>query len=241
MIPCAVTLWAAEVWQKPFTEWTEKDITKIMTDSPWSRRISVTFSGGGGFAGPPGGGGGGGGKGGGKGGGGGRGGGGGDTGDSGGGGGAGGDAGGGGGGGGAPETNLTIRWRTALVLNEALAKHQFGAEAATSADAKKMIAPETKVYVIWVSGVPANQRPQGDAKNTQIKESTLGTKEKSLTASDIQFSGTGRLLEFYYVFPRDKMFTADDKEVEFATKVGKTTVKARFKLKDMEVDGKLDL
>jgi hypothetical protein len=29
--------------------------------------------------------------------------------------------------------------------------------------------------------------------------------------------------------------------VEFATKIGKTTVKARFKLKDMEVDGKLDL
>lgn len=236
MFPIAITLWAAEVWQKPFTEWSEKDIAKIMTDSPWSHKVDVTFSGGG-FGGPGGGGptpnygatdgggggGGGGGKGGGKGGG-----------------GGGGDVG-GGGPSGPPSTTLMVRWRTALVLNEALAKHQFGAEAATSPDAKKMLQPQTMVYVIWIDGIPGNLRPQGSAKEEVVKATTLGNKEKMLTANDLQFSGQGRNIEFYYVFPRDKMFTPEDKEIEFVTKIGKTAIKAKFKLKDMEVDGKLDL
>jgi len=128
-----------------------------------------------------------------------------------------------------------------LVLNEVLAKTKFGNEAATSPDAKKMLEPDPKYYVIWIAGMPGYARPQGDALATMIKASTLGTKEKSIPAADIQFAGQGRQIDFYFLFPRDKAFTADDKEVEFATKSGKTNIKAHFKLKDMEVDGKLGL
>src|SRR5215469_16773262 len=38
----ALTLCAADVWlAKPYTAWSDKDIRKIMTDSPWSKSVSV--------------------------------------------------------------------------------------------------------------------------------------------------------------------------------------------------------
>lgn len=37
-------LWAADVWvAKPYTAWDDKDVLKIMSDSPWARKVSVTF------------------------------------------------------------------------------------------------------------------------------------------------------------------------------------------------------
>src|SRR5580692_7420975 len=115
MFLAGLALWAADIWVKPYTEWTDKDVQKIMSDSPWAKKVTVTFEagrggGGGGTApgksrpgGPEGGaqsldpG---------------------DGGGGGGGGGRGGRGGGGGGGGGAPagggggDTDLTIRWLT---------------------------------------------------------------------------------------------------------------------------------
>lgn len=168
MFPAALALWAAEVWQsKPYTDWTDKDIQKIMSDSPWAKKVSVALSMGGGPGGPvpPS-----------------------TTGSTGGRGGGrsgpqgtaasgGGDPGIGGDiqpGVGVPETVLFIRWRTALVVNEALAKSKYGADAGTSPDAKKMLEPEPKYYVIWVNGLPANLRPRdAEAKQEMLKDSVL--------------------------------------------------------------------
>ena len=39
----AVTLSAAAVWEeKPFTQWSAKDVEKILTDSPWAGKASLT-------------------------------------------------------------------------------------------------------------------------------------------------------------------------------------------------------
>ncbi len=48
--------------------------------------------------------------------------------------------------GGTASLTLTVSWRTALAVREAVAKEKFGAEAATSADAKKMVEEEQKYY-----------------------------------------------------------------------------------------------
>lgn len=128
-------------------------------------------------------------------------------------------------------------------MNEALAKSKYKEEAGTSPDAKKMLEPEPKYYVIWVSGLPANLRPKDDAaKQEMMKLSTLSPKDKNATAAvDVQFAGQGRSTDFFFLFPKTMALTTDDKEVDFATKFGKTAVKAKFKLKDMEINGKLDL
>jgi hypothetical protein len=39
----AVTVSAADVWvEKPFTQWSEKDVEKVTTDSPWAGEASMT-------------------------------------------------------------------------------------------------------------------------------------------------------------------------------------------------------
>jgi hypothetical protein len=252
----AIALWAADFWVKPYTEWTEKDIQKLMTDSPWAKKVSVAMSFGGGAAGAGGGGGGGGkgGRGGGPQGGAGAdpgvgGGGGGGIAETGGGGGRGGGGGGGGGGdfgggGGTPELTLIVRWQTALPVAQALVKTQYGSEAVSSPDAQKRLQPETKYYVIWISGLSASMRPQGEeATKALLAATTLSAKDKDAIAPiEVQYSGPGRgNFDAHFVFPRTAMLTADEKEVDFATKFGKTAIKAKFKLKDMVINGKLDL
>src|SRR5579862_7026564 len=38
-------LLAAEFWQsEPFTDWSDKEVTKILTDSPWSRQMPLDMS-----------------------------------------------------------------------------------------------------------------------------------------------------------------------------------------------------
>ena len=252
-----LTLFAADVWvAKPFTEWSDKDVQKIMMDSPWAKKVSVSIDMGRGGPGGAGGGGGGGGAKGGRGGGGFSGGG--DATDpgvDGGGGGGGGGRGGGGGGrggpeipsvGGAPETDLIIRWQSAPTLMQAQVKAQFGAQAATSPDAQKMLAPQDMFYVIWVGNLPANLRPRDeDAKKALLAVTTLSVKGKDpIVAQDVQYPPPGRGNRFadaHFLFPRAIAITADDKEVEFVTKFGKTAVKAKFNLKNMEINGKLAL
>jgi hypothetical protein len=147
-----------------------------------------------------------------------------------------------------------------------LVKAKYGAEAATNAEAQKQLQPDEMFYVIWVAGLPGNQRPRDDAaKQTILQATTLSAKDKTIMASDVIFpappaaagarggggrgggrGGGGRggfaaTTDAHFLFPRKTPFTADDKEVEFATKFGKKVVKTKFTLKAMVVNGKLGL
>ncbi len=251
LFAAGLALWAADIWvAKPYTDWTDKDLAKIMGDSPFAKKVSVSgmdmgFGGRG-----PGGGGGGGGRGGGNfgadaGGG--------DTG--GGGGGRGGRGGGGGGadiaptpGGGTPEVELVVRWQTAPTVMEAVAKARFGAEAGTSPDAKKMLEPDDMYYVIWVSGLPGSARPRDEeSKKELLAHTTLAAKDKdAIVATDVVFPEGGRgrggpTTDAHFLFPRKIAFAVEDKEVDFETKFGKSKVAAKFPLKAMVVNGKLGL
>jgi len=50
-----------------------------------------------------------------------------------------------------------------------------------------------------------------------------------------------RICRSRFLFRRSVVFTAEDKQAEFATRFGKISVKARFILRDMLVRGKLEL
>lgn len=249
------TLWAADFWQtKPFTEWTDKDLQKILTDSPWAKKASIPLAGGargiaGGIAETPGGGG---------------------RGGRGGGGGGGGadpvtgapapiSAGGGGGGGGrggggggadipdnaasiTPAAQLIIRWQTAKPIKQALVKSRFKAEAGTSEEGKQFIERPEQFYVINVTNLPAYLMPKNaDEKKAMAQQATLGYKDNQTSAMDVQFDmPRGPSTEAFFLFPRSVTF-APDKEVEFSTKFGKENVKAKFKLKEMAINGKLEL
>jgi hypothetical protein len=232
-----LSLCAADFWQsRPFTEWSDKEVQKMMTNSPWARPISLSM--GGGAPAPPvlgrGGGG--------------------DTspGDSGApppiseGGGRGGRGGGGfdaGVGTALPAINAVVRWQTALPVKQVVTRIRYGSEVATSAEAKKFLDREETSYIICVSGLPATtiMGDEEKVKDALKGQASLTVKGKDkIQPSDVQLS-RGKGVDIYFIFPKTAPFTLDDKEVEFSSKVGAVSVKCKFRLKDMVFNGKLAL
>jgi hypothetical protein len=234
LLLCATCLLAAEFWQsKPYTEWTDKETQKIQTNSPWSKQVSVTVVGGRdpdaargrrGAAGATG-----------------------DL-DS--------PLGSGGAGqhgqtqdwgAGATAPNMpamvTVSWRSALPVREAVAREKYGDAAATAPDAKKMIEEPQKFYSIVVSGFPARLVRAGDkAKEAMLKNTSLSVKGRDpIAPADFQTGGNEQNAVVIFLFPRVAELSADDKEVEFSTRLGSMVVKQRFHLKEMVFNGKLEL
>jgi hypothetical protein len=244
-VVCAASLYAADFWQsKPFMQWSDKDLHRMIENSPWAKPQSISMggaelpAGGGrgrrggapstevtgaaedpGFGGP------------------------------------GGQSMGGGrnrGGGDTdemmrqapPSLNLVVRWQNALPVKQALVRLKYGSETATSPDAKKALESGENVYVIAVTGVARNMlaaNPES-IKKALIDRTTLAAKGKDeLKPTDIQFGRADRSFEVYFVFPKKTEFVVDDKEVEFSTRFENITVKQKFRLKDMLYDGKLAL
>jgi hypothetical protein len=232
----ALLVSAADFWTtKPFADWNEKDVQKIMTDSPWAKKSSVlslngpTAPGVGGSS--PGGRGG-------------R-----------GGGGGGGDEGapnpiserpGGGIGGGPgvemPSAQVVVSWPTALPVKQAIAKAKYGKEVGTSPEAKAFLEREEQYYVVEVSQLPFRGRSTDEFREAVLKSAVLNVKGKdSVHAMDVQVNPRGRTLDLYFMFPRQRVFTLEDSEIEFNAKAGEVPIKQRFKLKDMVFNGKLEL
>ncbi len=216
---------AGDAWKdrKP-EQWSPQDVERLITKSPWAKEVTLTYSPGGGA---PGGGGGrrrGGGQW-----------------DGGGGGGGGGMSRGGGGGGGwggsgrsrdgdeslgagqqRPQSKAVVRWESALPIRAAT-KQQMPPSAAGQ-------------YVISVSGAQFGNWV--DPHNLTAVTS-LQAKGTDPIAPD-KVGRSGPALVFY--FPKgDHPFSMDDKEVIFATRLGPMEIKARFPLKDMQYDGRLEL
>ena len=223
LILFAFCLMAADFWKKPYTEWNDKDVAKMLTDSPWARStgVEMKFPGGGGFGPPPGGG------------------------------------GGGFGGGGArggpagdqsapppPSVEIVARCESSLPMRQALVLRKFGAEAQKSADAQKALAEEPKSYEIVLSG-PMGMFLRGgpdQLKQTLTEVTSLSSaRTGAIKPTAVEIGPPGRTMDVLFVFPRSMPFTVDDKEVEFATKLGTANVRYKFRLKDMVVNGKLEM
>ena len=226
-------VFAADFWQsKPYTEWSEKDAQKMMTNSPWAKTFVVSAEapdagpvfGGGSGAGtrgiaedglPP----------------------------------AGVDGAGRlGQGGKALGANqagsavvIAARWQSAMPIKEASVRLKNGAN---SPEAKQTLDREETSYAIVLSGsleslVRGNPE---DLKRALINTSFLSSKGKgAMKPMDVQISATPKATEVLFLFPRSTPFTLEDKEVEFSTKLGDATARYTFRLKDMVFNGKLEL
>lgn len=244
VVLCALAgavLVAADFWEtKPFSMWSAEELQKVLTDSPWSRNVSIPATppvlGGGGLG--EGEGGGGGGRGGG--------------GDAGGGG--GGAAGGGGGrgggrGGGGPNVSLRIKlvvsWRSALPMKQALVRDQVGIGGAVPAESQQLLERTETDYVVTLMGLPARYaRTLASLKTTTF----LKRNNKPPIAVDemaVQQAAaapkTPAFLVVVFGFPRTDAIKLEDKDVEFVTKLGLIDIKKKFNLKDMVFHGHLEL
>jgi hypothetical protein len=235
LLMLSICLWAADFWaSKPFTDWNEKDVQRMETNSPWAKQVSISLGGGGGGGGT--------GKGGRS-----KGGGSGMTGEmepmSGGGSKGGQEQAMGGGSGSGASLTLTVSFRTALPVREAIVKEKFGKEAGTSPDAKTIVENEQKYYGVMVSGLPGRTIRNGERlKEMLLKNTSLTVKGKDpIAPADVQSGGNDQKAQLLFLFPKSAPFDLDDKDVEFSTQLGPLTVKQKFHLKDMVFNGKLEL
>jgi len=140
---------------------------------------------------------------------------------------------------------LIVRWQSATVVQQALVKAQYGDKAGTSPEAQKRLEPNAEYYTVAVGNLPVSQKP----RDAEVRKALLGMttltvngKDHPIAAKDVVYVEAGEgMIEARFLFPRDFVLTADDKEVEFATMFGKAAVKAKFNLKNMAINGKLGL
>jgi hypothetical protein len=194
------------------SEWNDKEVSKLVTQSPWAKEVSVASGGGNPGSAPSRG-----------------------PSRSGGGGnigmGSGAGVGGGGGAGGmgrstgtmgadadpsggdTPRIKVTVVWESASPVRLA----------------KKTAGEEPNNYVVSMTGMPVG----GDKEN--IKDhTTLQAKGKDpITPEKIEVQNSPAGSTVLCFFPKSPPLTADDKEVTFTSRIGPTQIKVKFELKDM--------
>jgi hypothetical protein len=241
-----VALLASDFWKtKDYTQWSSEEVTKILTDSPWAKEITVTSgqqgqqrrSGGrrggmgGGF---PGGGGGGGGY-------------------PGGGGGGGYPGGGGGQGGGGIHEQVVVRWDSALAIQHALLRqghHPASSDDASKDASKPAVDINQKYYVVSVLGLSmpsrrgdsdssdSDKQSNDDLRTRFLDAANLVPKSKiAIQAEDVQFDGRNGSIAMRFLFPRT--FPIDgEKEIVFQFQSQGVKFDHKFKITDMQYQGK---
>jgi hypothetical protein len=216
----ALLLLAADSWRKkPYTAWDDKDIQKILNDSPWAREVGIIISGRGEEArssSPL----------------------------AGAGGGSGGGSGGMGGrgnagmeGAAAPTLSLVVRLVSALPVRQAMMRALYGDKVGDSPGAAKVLSTPDNYYVVALAGL---RRPPGDVQAIKEK-SALRVKGKE-PFGPVQVQAENGMIVLF--FPREgHPIAVEDGEVEVQVRLPSlaSPIRRSFKLKDMLYDGKLEL
>jgi len=115
---------------------------------------------------------------------------------------------------------------------------------------KKTPSPElSKSYVITVAGFPLHERNSEASRGNEgleqvFKEGTsLQRKGQDPIVPDkVEIADNAGVSFIRFTFPRDpKPISLEDKDVEFVTSLGRTSLKTKFSLKDMTYKGQLAL
>jgi hypothetical protein len=242
----AAVLFAADFWhRKKFPEWDEKEVHRMLFNSPWAHPVELSLGstgerqrgrGRGGGGAPdsgvlgaevdvPGGRGGGGG----------------------GGGGSWGSSGGGYSGRGSPDRDsvpgitVTIRFHSALPVKQAIAKARFGSEALSSPEAAKFVSREEPYYLVVVAGLPPQLVPNDSS--TLKDKALLKIKDKPpIRAQEVRVERGRGLPGLLLFFPRaGRPIVPGDGWVEVQLELREKIIKSTFRLKDMVYQGKLEM
>jgi len=145
------------------------------------------------------------------------------------------------------DTEVMVRWQSALPVRLALSKAAGGRADATNMEA-------LNEYVIAVSGVPSRSlqmfgRDSGElldnptAVENQLKRATslLRGGHEPIYAAKVEISPAGEERVMLFYFSKSAPIALADKEVEFRVAAARTQVKRKFALRDMKYRGKLEL
>ena len=222
VVVASAALTAADFWEEnDFTTWSPQQIEKMLTDSPWARKATIVLGSlheealgnfQGGGAGVGGGGGG-----------------------------ARGSDGGGGEFRGIRRITVTVAWISALPMRQAIARRSVGVDAPILPDVQQLPHDEA-FYVVAVVGLPTRVAQAGTLNEVLEKTALKSKRKEPIKPADIRVVPDGnQSVRVEFVFPKSNAITPDDKEVEFATKMGAADIARKFTLADMMVRGRLAL
>jgi hypothetical protein len=144
----------------------------------------------------------------------------------------------------APPVSVLVRWHTALPVKQAMAKLRFGDEVASSPVAAELLSRQETNYVVSLSGLPPATVPE-DMEQVKASASLNVKGRPPIQAEQVQGSGGRETVNLAIVFPRGQngnhLITLEDREVELKLKLGAIQISRKFKLKDMVYEGKLEL
>jgi hypothetical protein len=208
----AQLVFAEDFWlTKKYTQWTQDEVLKMMKDSPWAKKISVSLS--------------------------------------------------------APNADpghifgtsdtamdsamtrppmagaaatMVIGWRSSLPLKEALLRGLTLAGQNTAAAAGTLSNPETD-YIIVVSDVPLDIGRAAQQSEAAQQSTLKSGKKDPIHPIAVNFEAHAQTMDIFVAFPRTEAIVLEDDEVEIDIKLGTFDAKEKFKLKDMQFNGKLEL
>jgi hypothetical protein len=156
----------------------------------------------------------------------------------------------------------TVRWESALPVQQALARTR-GEQGLEKSDADA--GQPARQYVIGVTGLPITaarfRRADSDDSDTDsadsgrprgrdpeiVREEFMETAllavkgKKPLRPTDVKINPKDAPGEVRFFFSADERIDLSDKEVTFETQAGRAKLERKFKLKDMTYQGKLEL
>ena len=226
---------AGGFWDKtPYTQWSEKQLQKVLSNSPWAKKIKVSMtgqpgkrSGSGRYPGRSGYG-------------------------------AqnvsgslprgeevGSRTAGGGGGRGAGsrpsrEIILLVRWESSLPLKQARLMNSPMARDASPQKIEKYLNRKDSNYIVSLEGLPPPILDRLDPVRLSQKVTLIRKNHAPIQAQSVRLVGQKNRLLFF-LFPKDDPINLKDKDVEFQIELPSITVKKKFKVKDFLFQGQLEI
>jgi hypothetical protein len=141
-----------------------------------------------------------------------------------------------------PKLPVTIRWDSALPIRQALLRSRFGDHVSEPGDLKQNLNQPERDYIITVIGLLASHQSRdrehmekelmGAAKLIRTGKAPIKPENVTLDAS---------IGAIQVLFPRTDAISPDDKEVTFELQFGSIKVMKKFRLKAMTYKGRLEL
>ena len=145
----------------------------------------------------------------------------------------------------AQDKNVVVRWQSALPVKQAIARFHYGDFTEPSWNIDKMLYLDEPYYIAGIIGLP--ERLAGPNLKALTSVATLRLKNRpAIQAVAIQteelMAGTVNLFFFFpKLQPGAHLITDADKEVEVVLNAPGAEVRRKFKLKDLMYNGKLEL
>jgi hypothetical protein len=133
---------------------------------------------------------------------------------------------------------MTLLWRSAMPIKQALRRKEMLA-GSTSNQPDSLNRTETE-YVVMLTGIPMRLAPPPVDQALEQFVLNVDT-QKPIYATKIYLQEHERTVDLVMIFPRTQPIGPQDKEVEVVAKYGFLETKKKFKVKDMMVNGKLEL